>query len=268
MSSEKIYCIGDSHVHFFSGWNHVGPEYPKKYYGRLPYFKTYRVGAVLAYNLCKMETSTQGREKLFKILTSEIPRGAKILLCFGEIDCRAHLLKQADFKKNSSSELVKECIDRYVSVIEEITKIGFEVIVWNVTPSSLDDIQDNSYPSYGSCLERNNVSRLFNDYLRERCEKNQIKFISIFDKLIDENGLSKKEYYMDAIHLSQKAMPLALEEFKKQIPNYSFNVGKFTFLLESIISMVQNIKIRILKNSSRILKKLIKSDRSQDQLLS
>ncbi len=122
----------------------------------------------------------------------------------------------------------------------EITSLGFEVIVWNVVPSSLTDIQDDRYGTYGSCVERNAVTRLFNDYLGEQCKKHQIKFISIFNKLIDEQGLSKNEYYMDNIHISQKAMPLALEELKKHIPDFAFDVGKSRLLLETVKSLILN----------------------------
>jgi hypothetical protein len=238
--SDIIYCIGDSHIHFFSGWDHIGPEYPKLYYGRLPYFKSFRLGAVLAYNLCTTGTTTKGREKLLEIVNSKIKPPAKILLSFGEIDCRAHLLKQKEIRKKPIEEIVAECVDRYLSVIMEITAMGFEVIVWNVVPSSLTDIQDDRYGTYGSCVERNAVSKLFNDSLGERCREHRIKFISIFSKLIDEQGLSKNEYYMDNIHISQKAMPLALEELKKHIPDFTFDVGKSRLLLETVKSLILN----------------------------
>jgi hypothetical protein len=238
--SEIIYCIGDSHIHFFSGWDRIGPEYPGIYYGRLPYFKSFRLGAVLAYNLCNTGTTTEGREKLFNILNFDVKPPAKILLSFGEIDCRVHLLKQRDIRKKPLQEIVAECVARYVSVIAEITSLGYEVLVWNVVPSSLTDIQDDRYGTYGSCVERNRVTKLFNDRLEEQCGSHQSKFISIFSKLVDENGLSKNEYYMDNIHISQKAMPLALEELKKQIPDFAFDAGKFRLLLETVKSAMLN----------------------------
>ena len=43
---------------------------------------------------------------------------------------------------------------------------------------------------------------------------------------------------MDNIHISQKAMPLALEELKKHIPDFAFDVGKFRLLLETVKSAV------------------------------
>jgi hypothetical protein len=58
--------------------------------------------------------------------------------------------------------------------------------------------------------------------------------------LVDENGLSKNEYYMDNIHISQKAMPLAIEELKKQVPDFAFDAGKFRLLLETVKSAILN----------------------------
>ena len=138
------------------------------------------------------------------------------MLCFGEIDCRAHLLKEAELQKREVDSVVKECVERYFSVILEIQHLGYEVLVWNVIPSSRhDSIPNREFPVYGTCLDRNQVTRLFNSYLNDLCSSGGAKFISIFDELVDERGLTRPEYYFDYIHLSQKAMPFALAKVKE-----------------------------------------------------
>lgn len=215
-----IYCIGDSHVDFFSGQDEIQPLWPKPSNDLLPYFKTFRLGAVLAYNLCEYGAGLKGREALFLLLDRripaayrEIPPGSKVLLCFGEIDCRAHLLKQAELQKKPIESVVEECVKRYFGVIMEIQQLGYEVMVWNAVPSSrYDSIPNKEFPAHGTSLKRNQVTKLFNDYLSDRCCSGDAAFITIFDDLVDEQGLTRMEYYFDYVHLSQKAMPLALSK--------------------------------------------------------
>lgn len=220
-----IYCIGDSHVNFFSGQNKIQPLWPNPSNDILPFFRTFRLGAVLAYNLCEYGTRKKGRELLFVLLGRDVPiqsravpPESKVLLCFGEIDCRAHLLKQAELQKRDILSVVEECVERYFSVISEIQQLGYEVFVWNVIPSSrYDSIPNKEFPVYGTCLDRNHVTHLFNDYLMDLCMSAGVKFISIFDELVDEYRLTRIEYYFDFIHLSQKAMPLALAKIEEVV---------------------------------------------------
>ena len=90
MKCNPIYCVGDSHVSFFSGVNLIQPLFPEKSIDYYPYFKTARLGPALAYNLCEEGTQSLGREKLFDFLQKRHVSDC-ILLSFGEIDCRAHI---------------------------------------------------------------------------------------------------------------------------------------------------------------------------------
>lgn len=139
------------------------------------------------------------------------------MLCFGEIDCRAHLLKQSVRRQKDIENTVKDCVDRYLKVILEIQTAGFSLMVWNVIPSIAKEITHTvKFPVYGTCEERNKITALFNLYLGNLCYRFRIPFISIFDKLVNDAGLTRTEFYLkDEQHLSQKAMPLALFEFNK-----------------------------------------------------
>ena len=215
-TSEKriIYCIGDSHVSFFSGDDTIQPLWPARSDDAIPFFRSFRLGPVLAYNLCKTGTTTKGREALLDVLKA-IPSGSMVLLCFGEIDCRAHLLKQGIQQRRSLGSVVSECVDRYFGVIQEIGAMGYQPVVWNAIPSTTRDDMHSlaNFPVYGTCLERNRITRLFNQYLKILTEMNGIPFISVFDELVDEHGLTRAEYYQqERIHLSQKAMPLTIQK--------------------------------------------------------
>jgi len=239
----KFYCIGDSHVAVFSGINGIIPVWPKKAPSVYPSFVPYRLGPVLAYNLCKEKTTTRGREKLFKLLNKEIPKGSNVIFVFGEIDCRAHLIKQAEKQKRDIKEIVKECVKRYFSVLLEVKKIGYKVSVFGVFPSSLRTNQNPNYPFYGTHRERNTVSRLFNNYLSKLAKKNRILMFDIFNKLVDKDKLTKLEYYQkDKVHLSLLAMPIIVNEIEQKT---GYNLDLFDFNLFN--KLIFKIRLSILR---------------------
>ena len=218
-----IYCIGDSHVGFFSGSDELAPQWPAMSKDILPFFKTFHLGPILAYNLCKWKTKTKGREKLFSILRCDILPKSRIMLCFGEIDCRAHLLKQKEHQEKSEMQIVQDCAERYFSVASELKEKGHEVIIWNVIPSTQLTI-GGKYPTYGSGADRIRITKLLNELIRQLCLSHDMKFISIFDDLLDQNGLPESNYYVDSIHLSQKALNLATKKLKEAMSDLDFTM--------------------------------------------
>lgn len=217
--SDYISCIGDSHALFFSGQDIIQPVWPGRSHDLLPCFRTYRLGPVLAYNLCKTETLSRGREKLFEVLEKCVPEGGTVLTCFGEIDCRLHLPKQAAQQNRSLDSVVAECVGRYFSVILEVVARGHCVIVWNVPPSTTrQDTSSWQFPAYGTCEERNTTTVLFNRHLEEKCHASGVSFLSVFDALVDNSGLTRSPFYLDDVHLSQRAMPLVVRALETVAP--------------------------------------------------
>ena len=143
-----------------------------------------------------------------------------ILFCFGEVDIRAHLIKQSKIQDRPIIEIVKECVDRYFSVILYYKNKGVSVAAWGPIASWHDSKPYSGGPSFGTCLERNIATKEFNRYLEELCENNSIPFVSIYDKMVDENEITNPEYldnwYGSHIHLSQTAMPLIIDAFAKK----------------------------------------------------
>ena len=219
---KKIHCIGDSHCYFFYGSDEYNESMIGSFDSLLPYFKIHHVGAALAYNLCESGTTTGGREIILDLLEKEIPVGSRIMLCFGEINCRYHIPKQASQQNKDVKIIIEECVERYFSFIKEIKTRGYEVLVWGAIPSTLDSTKnDPFYPRWGTCEERNSVTRYFNEKLRSLLSGESIKFISIFDQLVGVGNVTKDEYYLkDKIHLSQKTMPAAIKELRKNIDDF------------------------------------------------
>jgi len=217
---KTIHCIGDSHICFFFG----SDVYEDTINGSslIPHFKIYHVGPSLAYNLCKSGTKVMGREKTFGVLENVIPVGSTVMLCFGEIDCRYHILRQAKKQNKDTRTIADDCIGRYFDFIKEIKAKGYEVLVWAVIPSARDyGYRDPIYPRLGTCAERNDLTRYFNERLENLLAGESIKFISIFEQLIDGGNITKDQFYIaDKVHISQKMMPAAIKELRNNLNDF------------------------------------------------
>lgn len=221
-----IYVIGDSHVSFF------GEKFQQKGLFIKPFcdepgrgigyvepnispFIPFHIGPALAFNLNKRGTRTQGREKVDYLLDNWILPNSKILFVLGEIDIRVHVIKQAEIQNVSVETVVSHVVDNYFECLVELSK-KYEINVWGAIPSQSDTSGiDINYPRYGNMQDRNIATKKFNDFLKERCDKEGIGFISVYDYLIDDNMRTRTWYYMDNVHLSRLSWAFAKNEFEK-----------------------------------------------------
>jgi len=218
--SQVIHCIGDSHVSLFSGFDAIAPYWPREALSSISVFKLYHLGPVLAYNLMAEKSTTNSKAKLTEILMTALPPSSWVLLCFGEIDCRAHLLKQADKGERTLEELAHICVDRYVKALQFVKEAGHKPIAYNVIPSARRNKPTTGFPTYGNCRQRNQITQIFNDYLKSYCRDAQILFVDTFDEFVNKRGLTDRSYYMDRIHLSRRALPATLSAIKSVIPEF------------------------------------------------
>lgn len=178
-----------------------------KTFDKYKYIKVYRIGSVLAYSLNKQNTTLKGREKIFRLL-NKIPYESKILFAFGEIDCRTHIKKQSQKQRIEVSKIIDDTIKAYGEFLDEIQNLGYHVHVWNVIPNA-GDFESEEFPAIGIMDERFNIVVEFNEKLRKYCENTNKVFLSIMDNLVANNYYKvNPEYYMDNIHLSEKAIAL------------------------------------------------------------
>ncbi|MEI7815198.1 MAG: hypothetical protein WCJ13_10465 [Coriobacteriia bacterium] len=213
-SRHVIHVIGDSHVAMFSGKDAMVDAWPRSTRNRLDGFQAYRLGPVLAFRLADLKTSSLGREKLLATLAyGPVPPRGVVMLCFGEIDCRYHLLRQAESQGRAIDDVVAECVRRYAGVALEIQALGFSTCAWGVIPADNvrpEDANDD-YPYWGTPSQRNAVARTFNRMLADQLEPLGVAVLSISQSLIGPDGQPKRDLYMDSVHLSQAALPLAVE---------------------------------------------------------
>ena len=210
-----IHCIGDSHSAVFSGKEEMQPIWPQRSDDRTEFFRSYRIGPATAYQLENKIPIID--EIIYNVINKEKD---SILFCFGEVDIRAHLIKQIRLQNRGVDEIVKECVDRYFQVLLHYKKLGYDVMAWGPIASWHESKQYTGGPSFGTCLERNIATKEFNRYLEELCNKESIKFVTIFYKMVDSENITIPEYLDNwegsHMHLSQTSMPLILEAFKEK----------------------------------------------------
>ena len=209
-----LICLGDSHSSVFSQEERIISQWPKKDFKIFSKFKPIRIGPATAYNLeNKISLLNKVLNRTFYLKNSHV------LFCFGEVDIRAHLIKQSEIQNKDIDLLIKECVDRYVVTIKrvepyrKIKKAVFAPI------ASWSEEKPYSGPSFGTNLDRNNVTKKFNEYLEEKCNENKFVFISIFKEMLNKDGTTNSIYLDDfgtGIHLNQKSMPLILKKLKEK----------------------------------------------------
>lgn len=198
------------------------PRWPDRSRDVWPFFSTYRLGPALAYNLCKTGTKSKGRERLFDVLRRKVSAGERVLLCFGEIDCRAHLIRQSEIRSVPVAELAAECVARYFQVVREVRALKYNVMIWNVIPPTITTCLDCEFPVAGTFDERMAVTRVFNSFLLSHCEQEGIPFISIFDAILGASGRPDQRYFVDGIHLGPEAIELAVAAMRDVCPEIDF----------------------------------------------
>jgi hypothetical protein len=204
-----IHVIGDSHVCFFNGADGITDLYP--YAHSNPPFLTYRIGAALAYNVCKAY-STCGTKEAIEAIASKISASDSILLSFGEIDCRYHIKHQSVKQNTRVQNIINDCVERYITAIQPMChkhKIG----VWGPVATTHWPVENSSHECMveGSHEERNEITRLFNEQLKIRSTETGVKFFSVFEQLLCPDGTTNQYYYADYIHLGKVATSLMLQ---------------------------------------------------------
>jgi lysophospholipase L1-like esterase len=223
-----IYIIGDSHVSVFSGTDttyeglrHIQPEFGtcytlelgqlkekiNRFEQKIPFFFPIKIGSHTAYNSYNKINKIEQAIKEYKIDKKDI-----IFLCFGEIDIRNHIGFAAQKNNKFIYEEIKICVDRYLKTILYL-KEKYNIAIYAPVASS------DAY-GYADTRARNKITILFNEYLEKKCHEHNIIFKDISKKMMLKNGLTDQQYIMDDIHLSQKTMPLILEEFDDIIKKY------------------------------------------------
>jgi len=216
MQNKTTVVLGDSHVNFFSGsetlnFHGIGHDINCCPQINDANFSVLHLGPCLAYQCIEPESSTNFWDKLNYLLDNFIQPGSTLILCLGEIDLRAHVLKQAQKQGVTPEAIVDEIIERYSVLLGLLQQNGYTVYAWGPIASQPDSCpMDPAFPRYGLETERNKATAYFNAKLKEACTTLGVGCLSIFEQMVDEQYRTRMEYLSpDHCHLSQAALEIA-----------------------------------------------------------
>lgn len=186
-----IYTVGDSHTHIFKGKEG---------------FKCLEDSAFTAYNFFYDEATRHYSDSYAKFIEQTRGLGGeRLIVSYGEIDCRKHIYNEAIKQGISVSEAIEKTIKVYVDTLKSI-KHRFKLMVLSIPPVNYPD----DYPK---------IKKEFNEKLEIELEKWGIPFINIYPEVSDENGFMKDEFKQEdgEIHLNSKAGDIAIKKIASLI---------------------------------------------------
>ena len=218
-----IIVLGDSHVNFFSGnellsflpiGNDINTCKPTNL-SRV--FTPLHLGPCLAYHCNHYDSSFHFREKAEFLCQNFIKPTATIICSLGEIDLRVHVFRQTILQNKSYAEIVNNILQQYYTFLLKMKNQGYSLYCWGPIATQADTCPiDPNFPRNGSEEDRNHATAYFNQQLSSFCKQNDIGYLSIFEQMITSDFRTRSEYLSaDCCHLSQRALPLALQEWKK-----------------------------------------------------
>jgi hypothetical protein len=230
MQTQRLIVIGDSHAAFWRGRNAVFVK-EDVFAG----VDVEHLGPATAHNLF----SEQEQSKYVKLLCQRMerrtsPYGAAVL-CFGEIDCRAHLVRIALKNNTSLSEAVNVTVERYMMFVDWfVDYFGIPVVIWGpgpTTPPAKFSFNPN-YPAIGTTVERNYAAFCFNQAcMRESKSRPHVEHATILQHLINFEGITNTNALYDGCHVDISSMELAITELsgaltRLGVPELTCNLRK------------------------------------------
>jgi len=173
--------IGDSHVFTFLEAGHVLPVW---------------LGAVTMHRV--------GRDGPAFLALSElqVERGLDVVFCFGEIDVRVHVARQAEKRAVSVEVVVADLVDRYLDALHCISdRPGLRVSVATaVPPQDIEAGSPHAAPDLSPLPARIAIARTLADTLAAGVRERGLGLIDLHAALRGPDGLMRPAYGSDGIH--------------------------------------------------------------------
>ena len=226
-SFEPLTCIGDSNTMFFAGAERLRfvryrrsafwkPHWINRGLDLLPCFRVFHVGPATAWKAGDPGSSTRSREKIEILLKKDVKPGSRVLLSFGEIDCRIHMAK-AVIAGGRIDDVVEKTAAKFIQLPQAIAARGFRPVVWappQIIPKD-ESLTSPTFPFIGSWELRRDITYAYTARLREHCGKSGIPMVALAGLYHPPAEKADIKLFHDSTHLSQRLMPLALTELQK-----------------------------------------------------
>ncbi len=191
-----IYILGDSHVSVFLGEDKLLPTYNEGddwIKGAHPRTRLTRIGPYTAYNLIN-------HPEVMKNILERVPVGSNLILSFGEIDCRNHILKH----KN-----IRTVVRRYFEFLAGLRAYNLCILLPPPTGDSGIESVDSSM------FLRNLITKEFNRECSRLAQIYGIETLTMFDALVNEDLETNLGKYYDGSHPRKEVLPVLLEQLWK-----------------------------------------------------
>jgi hypothetical protein len=155
------------------------------------------------------------KENAFKAITKanfdSLPNGSKVLISFGEIDCRPDegFIASASKLNRKIEELISDTLKRYVNwFVKQNHNKNHNLFFFNV-PAPIYQ------KKFSTALNReaSKTVGLFNEALAQQISNHDFKIIDVFKFTVGHDEFSNGSFHLDNRHLSRSIIP----EIEKQI---------------------------------------------------
>ena len=211
-SLPPVFCLGDSHISIFSGQDRILSSGETVCFEK---FQVHNVGAKLAYAIA-------GKPEVFEPLSMMSDEQA-LLVCFGEIDCRAQVGRRCG--EGNPDDTIRDVVGHYfdaLRIMRLIVPRHKPVLVLSVPPELKEQPHWYYYGSHrkvfdapqGTLEERRYYKRTFNAMVQAKCSEYGFVFVSLYEWIEKDDGTVDARFYLDDIHLKPSAVkPLIVKAF-------------------------------------------------------
>jgi surface carbohydrate biosynthesis protein len=190
--------IGCSHVRYFRYMQVNRP----RFFGRSVHLECYEFAGATAFGLGNPE-SISGAQKGTRELHQQMANADRVIINFGEIDCRRAAWKAAETSGRTIDETVADSVAHLRAYVErEILPYSKKIILVGAKPQIIgdNDFYKNSLADERTIFkpleERERVTLNFNRQLRDFAGKLKVDYIDLDDELRDE--ASRRKFFDQA----------------------------------------------------------------------
>lgn len=199
----KIHTIGDSHsVH---PWN------------KIDNIIIHHQGPKLCYSI--------GRDGI-NLTNLNIKENDLLIFCFGEIDCRCHIIKYITETK-TYKDIIDEIVNNYFIAIHKAVSelnIKVNVSIYNVVPPLFAySLGNPEYPHLGTNEQRKQFVLYFNEQLKYKCKEYNYIFFDIYNKYVNSDGFIDNSLSDSDVHISNPCFIQTFIQYKQQEHHFQFD---------------------------------------------
>ena len=153
-------------------------------------------GAGTMFSIGNPKSRTKHFQKINSTIETINPRNSILIFEFGEIDIRNSIFKVSKKTSKSIYEVASVSVQKYIDFVKIIRDRGFNVVIIGPHCGGGDNV------SRVSPVERNDLCAYVNDSLNFQSDKNGFFFVTMFDKVVDQDTLKEiPSMFCDHHHL-------------------------------------------------------------------